>query len=100
MATRKRETETPANETANELERIAALQAEQKKLAAQIKEAKAAMSPLDRVIAEQAGHQGNPLLLGKVKGRVKAGQDKDEAINAVLDLAREWLQAALEMEAE
>jgi hypothetical protein len=50
------------------------------------------------VIAEQAGHHGNPLLLGKIKSRVKAGQDKDEAIYDVLEAAREWLQTALDAE--
>jgi seryl-tRNA synthetase len=95
--TRKHETETPAEqtETVTDLDRIKQLEEQKRALDAQLKTAKASMNPLDRVIAEQAGHQGNPLLLGKVKGRVKAGQDKDEAINAVLELAREWLQAAL-----
>jgi hypothetical protein len=96
MATRK----TTTDQTQTELERIAALQAEQKRLTAQIKEAEAALSPLDKVIARQEATPANPILLSRVKGRIGAGQERDEAIDAVLEMAREWLVEALESEAE
>src|SRR5262245_36128609 len=92
MATRK----TTTDQTQTELERIAALQAEQRKLAAQIKEAEAALSPLDKVIARQEATPANPILLSRFKGRIAAGQERDEAIEAVLEMAREWLESAID----
>jgi hypothetical protein len=95
MTTRKA-TETPTDaqtDTRTDLERIKQLEAQKRQLDAELKTAKASMNPLDRVIADQVGRNANPLLKGKVTGRIKAGQNRDEAIEAVIAAARERLQA-------
>jgi hypothetical protein len=77
----------------NELER---LEAEQKANAERIKALKAAMpklSPLEKIIRQQTANPGDVLAQSRVVGRMKAGQTKAEAIAAVLELTRAWLEA-------
>lgn len=76
--------------------RLEYLKAEQKRIAAEAKALQASlpkMSALDRVIEQQTAHCADPLLKGKVIGRIKAGQGRAEAIEAVIALTREWLEA-------
>ena len=93
MATRKNETTDPKQEQLAEIKRSAA-----KRAKAQLKAAEAALSPLDKVISHQETTPANPILLSRVKGRIAAGQSRDEAIDAVLQNAREWLMAETTLE--
>jgi hypothetical protein len=101
MATK---TQTQATETQTDVRAqmatIETLQAEQRRIAAQLKEAQAALSPLDRVIARQEASPANIILLQRVKARIGAGQSKDEAIAAVLEASGAWLVTAWDREAE
>jgi hypothetical protein len=89
----------PEHDVRAELETIERLQAEARRIAAQLKEAEAALSPLDKVIAKQQSSPANIILLQRVKARVGAGQSKDEAIHDVLEASSEWLEAELDNEA-
>jgi hypothetical protein len=86
-------TKTPVQ---TDYERIQALQAEARRIGAELKEAEAKLSRLDKVIAKQQMSNANIILLQRTRGRVNAGQPVDEAIAAVIESAREWLTSEME----
>jgi hypothetical protein len=103
MAAKTQKTETP-NETQTDvrtqLETIETLQQQARQIAAQLKEAQASLSPLDKVIAKQVASPANIILLQRVKARIGAGQSRHEAIAAVIVTSTEWLEAELDRAAE
>src|SRR5690348_840211 len=100
MATMTQKTETQATDVRAQLETIETLQQQARQIAAQLKEAQASLSPLDKVIAKQVASPANIILLQRVKARIGAGQSRDEAIHEVLEASAEWLETALDAEAE
>jgi hypothetical protein len=100
--TRKHETETSAEqtETVTDLDRIKQLEAQKRALDEQLKQAKAAMPKLERLIAEQTARPPDLINLNRVKARIAAGQERDEALDAVMESARAWIEAQLDSEAE
>jgi hypothetical protein len=94
--------ETPTGETpATTPVDLAALVAQRKALDAAIKTAKAALparSKLELVIEHQEAHAADVIAQTKVVGRIKAGQSRDEAIAAVVELTRKWLEQEIPAE--
>jgi transcriptional regulator len=82
-----------------EIERVQQLQSEAKRIAAELKVAQEATSPLDRVIAKQTANLTIwqvEKLTARVQARVEAGQSRDEAIDEVLATYRAAVLEALE----
>jgi hypothetical protein len=90
------EVETPVAETpATPVADLDTLKAQRKALDASIKAAKAALpklSPLEKAIEQQTAHPADVILRTKVAIRIKAGQPRADAIAAVLELTRAWLE--------
>ncbi len=91
-----------ATKTQTPTERILTLQAEQKRIAAELREAESGISPLDKVIARQGAPTARTVnkLAARVRARIDAGQERDEALDAVLATYRVAIETALETEAE
>jgi hypothetical protein len=93
-------TKTPEHDVKAELETIERLQQQAREIAAQLKVAEAALSPLDKVIARQATSPANIIILQRVRARIGAGQDKDSAIAEVVQATTDWLERELDKAAE
>jgi hypothetical protein len=102
MAATKTSTQTPS--TSSPATDLAALIAQQKQLAAAIKEARASQPKVDRLAREIANQAADtpkwftPVLAMRVQRRVKLGQDQDVAVAEALAQVRDRLLAALAAE--